>query len=427
MNTPRAGSVAKACTEVSTPERTRKVPSSESEKARIASRMVQLFSASRFSTTIAECSSAVAGEPGHERGVLDRVPEPPAAPAELVIGPPAAERDAEGQRDPGGQRPRPHPARPGGVDPALDQRRHRERVGGREPDIAEVEHRRVEGEARVLQDRVEAVAVERRRVEPQERVGGEQHEGQEADADQPLHARAPGPGTMGGRLRPKAATAAAEQRQDPDPEDQRALVIAPGAADLVEHRLQRMRVLGDVVDREVRRDVAVHQRGEGQRDEQELRAGGGLARRRSASGRGARRPISGSVPCTSAMPKRQHQRVVAELGDHGVFGLPALVVPVAGLLQRVGHFLGHVVLVVLGQHLARLEDAVGAAARPGSRRPVRRGTGRAACPCRSPAPRCALSVTAKRTVPSGLALDAARRRPARPAGTACRPRAGAWR
>ena len=64
MNTPRVGSVAKACTEVSTPERTRKVPSSESEKARIASRMVQLFSASRFSTTIAECSSAVAASQG---------------------------------------------------------------------------------------------------------------------------------------------------------------------------------------------------------------------------------------------------------------------------------------------------------------------------------------------------------------------------
>ena len=41
MNTPRAGSLAKAWTEVSTPERTRKVPSRLSEKVRIASRMVQ--------------------------------------------------------------------------------------------------------------------------------------------------------------------------------------------------------------------------------------------------------------------------------------------------------------------------------------------------------------------------------------------------
>ena len=64
MNTPRVGSVAKACTEVSTPERTRKVPSSDSEKARMASRMVQTFSASRFSITTAECSSAVPASHG---------------------------------------------------------------------------------------------------------------------------------------------------------------------------------------------------------------------------------------------------------------------------------------------------------------------------------------------------------------------------
>ncbi len=64
MNRPRAGSCAKACTEVSTPERTRKVPSSDSEKARMASSTVQLFSASRFSTTMAECSSAVPASHG---------------------------------------------------------------------------------------------------------------------------------------------------------------------------------------------------------------------------------------------------------------------------------------------------------------------------------------------------------------------------
>ncbi len=64
MNTPRVGSVAKACTEVSTPERTRKVPISDSEKARIASRMVQILSALRFSITSAECSSAVPASHG---------------------------------------------------------------------------------------------------------------------------------------------------------------------------------------------------------------------------------------------------------------------------------------------------------------------------------------------------------------------------
>ena len=40
------------------PERTMKAPISEKEKARMASRIVQLFSVPRFSTTMAECRSA---------------------------------------------------------------------------------------------------------------------------------------------------------------------------------------------------------------------------------------------------------------------------------------------------------------------------------------------------------------------------------
>src|SRR5262245_37022467 len=64
MNTPRAGSVANACTEVKTPERTRKVPSKDSENVRIDKRMVQTFSALRFSITTAECNSAVRASQG---------------------------------------------------------------------------------------------------------------------------------------------------------------------------------------------------------------------------------------------------------------------------------------------------------------------------------------------------------------------------
>ena len=59
MKMPRRGSVAKACTEVSTPERTRKVPSSDSEKAAIASSTVQFLKLPRFSVTASEWISAV--------------------------------------------------------------------------------------------------------------------------------------------------------------------------------------------------------------------------------------------------------------------------------------------------------------------------------------------------------------------------------
>ncbi len=64
MNTPRSGSFAKACTLVKTPERTMNVPIREKPKARIAKRIVQLFKASRFSTTMAECSKAAPSSHG---------------------------------------------------------------------------------------------------------------------------------------------------------------------------------------------------------------------------------------------------------------------------------------------------------------------------------------------------------------------------
>src|ERR1700730_1681572 len=59
MKIPLLGSVANACTEVNTPERTRNVPSRLSEKAAIASRTVQLLKPPRFSVTARECINAV--------------------------------------------------------------------------------------------------------------------------------------------------------------------------------------------------------------------------------------------------------------------------------------------------------------------------------------------------------------------------------
>src|SRR5690625_4818541 len=53
-NTPRRGSVAKACTDVNTPERTRKAPNKESAKVLIASRTVQFLKLARFSVTAKE-------------------------------------------------------------------------------------------------------------------------------------------------------------------------------------------------------------------------------------------------------------------------------------------------------------------------------------------------------------------------------------
>ena len=64
MNKPRAGSVAKACTEVSTPERTRNAPSNESEKADTASSTVHALNAPRLAVAASECRSAVPASHG---------------------------------------------------------------------------------------------------------------------------------------------------------------------------------------------------------------------------------------------------------------------------------------------------------------------------------------------------------------------------
>ena len=142
-------------------------------------------------------------QPGHEAHVLDRVPEPPAAPAELVVGPDRAEGDADGEEDPGEQRPGAHPARPGGVDPALDQRGDGEGVGHREADVAEVEEGRVEGEAGVLQERVEVVAVGGRDGEAQEGVRGGEDEAEEGDGDRGLDGEDAGAQARAAGCRPR--------------------------------------------------------------------------------------------------------------------------------------------------------------------------------------------------------------------------------
>src|SRR3989338_2239994 len=64
MKMPRLGSVANACTEVSTPERTRNVPSRLRLNAQIASNAVQLLKLPRFSVTASEWISAVPNSHG---------------------------------------------------------------------------------------------------------------------------------------------------------------------------------------------------------------------------------------------------------------------------------------------------------------------------------------------------------------------------
>ncbi len=150
MKTPRAGSEAKAWTEFSTPERTRKVPSSERE-----GQDRQQHGPALQCITLLHHDGGMqqrgCRQPGHEGRVLHRIPEPPATPAKLVIGPVAAERDTRGQAAPGNK---------GQATPARARRDRRPSIraatageGHRQPDIAKIEERRMDRQRRILQQR----------------------------------------------------------------------------------------------------------------------------------------------------------------------------------------------------------------------------------------------------------------------------------
>jgi hypothetical protein len=204
-------------------------------------------------------------QPRHEAGVLDRVPEPPAAPAQLVIGPEAAEPDADRQEGPAGQGPGPHPSPPrgpeAGVGPPLDQGRHGQRETDRQPDIARIEQRRMEGQGRVLQQRVQ---------------GGEHRKGDEHHPQRPLGGDRTG--LQPERQAPCPRQHRAEPGQDQAPQHQRAFVAAPGPGHLVEHRLVGVAVRRDIGDREVRDHEGEDQDRKGKTHGQGRRQGRALCR-----------------------------------------------------------------------------------------------------------------------------------------------------
>ena len=95
----------------------------------------------------------------------------------------------------------------------------------------------MEGETGVLQQRVQACAVQRRRPDALKGVGGEQREGEEARPDHRLDGQHAGLEGL-----PQAAAEhchhCAEQREYQKPEQQRALMVPPHAGQSVEQRLQ---------------------------------------------------------------------------------------------------------------------------------------------------------------------------------------------
>ena len=117
-------------------------------------------------------------QPRHERGVLDGVPAPVAAPAEYLIGPVAADEDARTEEPPGQKRPLAGRLQPARLRPILEQRSHR--VGERhgEQGVADEDDGRMHRHPGILQQRIEADAVLHGRHRCDERALG-QHENDE--------------------------------------------------------------------------------------------------------------------------------------------------------------------------------------------------------------------------------------------------------
>src|SRR5690606_37906655 len=100
-------------------------------------------------------------QPRHERGILDRIPEPPATPAQFIISPIGASGDAQREEYPCTQNPRPHRAGKSRANLARYQRPDGEAERHRKPDITKVKRRWMKGEADVLKQRVKPVAFDR--------------------------------------------------------------------------------------------------------------------------------------------------------------------------------------------------------------------------------------------------------------------------
>ena len=127
-------------------------------------------------------------EPRQQRGVLDGIPPPKAAPAEDLVAPPRAEHDAERERTPGEHRPAALLERPAFLDSAGDEHRDREGEGNAHPNEAEVEQGRVHrDEWIVLQQRVGSGALLNRGGAMDEGVGRTHHQEREEGADREQH------------------------------------------------------------------------------------------------------------------------------------------------------------------------------------------------------------------------------------------------
>ncbi len=114
------------------------------------------------------------------------------------------------------------------------------------------------GGRHVLQQRIEAVALGRRRVKAFKRVRGNEQEGIEAQPDKGLRTECRQHGAF--RQTPlDQRDCATGHCHDHHPHEHRALVVAPGTGDLEDHRLHRVRIVRHQQHREIGDHEAIEQ------------------------------------------------------------------------------------------------------------------------------------------------------------------------
>ena len=259
-------------------------------------------------------------QPRHEGGVLHRIPKPPAAPAQFVVGPPTAQGDPQREESPSHIRPRTRPPRPGAVQPPGQQRRHGKGEGHGQAHIAGVEHGRMHDQPEVLQQGIEVRTVRRRqRQRPLKGIAGQQQETQEAAVQQPHDAQGPGQ-----KVRRQASVpqghSAHPQSHDERPQQQRTLMGAPNGADLVVPRQQAVRVARRVRHRKVVGQESPHERGEAQGHKHRLPEG---HRHRGLHPAAAPQAGAGQAQhrAGQAQDQRNDHRQVADFRAHQAFPL----------------------------------------------------------------------------------------------------------
>ena len=172
----------------------------------------------------------------------------------------------------------------------------------------------MEGEARVLQQRVQVRAIDGGRVEPDEGVGRQYDEQREDGTDEPLHAQHARFEAVR-QIAAEGRNAAAEDGQDEDPQQHGAFMVPPDAGDLVDHRLGGMAVLINVDDREIGRDEGVGQRREGSGEQDKLQACGTGGHRHQA-GIVQLRAVQTEGCLGEGNRHGEHENEMAKLGDH---------------------------------------------------------------------------------------------------------------